>query len=405
MCEGLGKTTGLGGLTDDGLSSLPASALGEQLVELRRGIDRLEFEFSRRLVPFARQQRYEGDGAVTLVSWLRWKCRLGPGAASERVALARQLTELAATRQALASGEIGYHHAAAITRAAVEVGPEALSQAEPMLLEAARQLDPHRLRLLTLHLRHCVDPDGVLADHNLAYDRRRLHLSEGLDGIFYLDGLLDAEGGATVRTALNALLGPADPGDDRTAPQRRADALVELARQRLDAGDLPEVAGQRPHLTVTAPLATLRREPQAPAAELEWAEPVPAETVRRLACDASLTRVLLGPDSEPMDVGRATRTIQPALRRALVVRDRGCRFPGCDRPPSWTDGHHLTHWADGGETTLANLVLLCRRHHRRVHEERWQLARGDNTALVAMAPWWTSTHSGHSQGLAPPLAS
>jgi hypothetical protein len=119
---------------------------------------------------------------------------------------------------------------------------------------------------------------------------------------------------------------------------------------------------------------------------MRWAGAVVAETVRRLACDATASRVTVGPSGEPLDVGRAVRTIPPAMRRALVVRDGGCRFPGCDRPPEWTDGHHLRHWADGGETKLDNLVLLCRRHHRVVHEGRWRLSRGEDGRLVAQPP-------------------
>jgi 5-methylcytosine-specific restriction endonuclease McrA len=92
------------------------------------------------------------------------------------------------------------------------------------------------------------------------------------------------------------------------------------------------------------------------------------ETARRLACDASVTRVVLSPESQPLDVGRRTRLIPPAIRTALVVRDRGCTYPGCDRGPQWTDAHHVRHWADGGSTSLDNLVLLCRQHHRAVHE-------------------------------------
>jgi hypothetical protein len=96
--------------------------------------------------------------------------------------------------------------------------------------------------------------------------------------------------------------------------------------------------------------------------------PIDAATVRRLACDASVTRVVLGPRSEPLDVGRRTAVVPPAIRRAVVVRDRRCRFPGCDRPPPWCDAHHVTHWGDGGATSVDNLVLLCRRHHRLTHE-------------------------------------
>jgi hypothetical protein len=111
-----------------------------------------------------------------------------------------------------------------------------------------------------------------------------------------------------------------------------------------------------------------------------------AETVRRVACDASVSRVEVGAAGEPVNVGRASRTIPSALRRALVVRDGGCRFPGCDRPPEWTDGHHVRHWADGGETTLQNLVLLCRRHHRAVHEGRWRVAVEPDGGVTAQPP-------------------
>ncbi len=327
-----------------------------------------------------------------------------PGGASERVEVARNLHHLPRAAEAFAAGEIGYQHAAAIAWAIHEVGPEAAARSESVLVESARVLDPARLRLVTRHVRHCVDPDGALRDANKAYDRRAFYLSESLDGVFHVDGILDAEGGAVLRTALNALM-PGESGEPRPAAQRRADALVELARQRLDQGDLPEVGGQRPHLTITARIETLMGEPESPAGEMEWASPVPAETVRRLACDASISRVLFDPASQPIDVGRATRTISPALRRALAARDRGCRFPGCDRPPSWTDCHHLTHWPDGGETNPANVVSLCRRHHHRVHEEGWRLARGDGGGLVAIQPAWTTLRSGSSPGLAPPLAS
>jgi hypothetical protein len=223
--------------------------------------------------------------------------------------------------------------------------------------------------------------------------------------MFVIDGLLDAEGGAALRTALNALEEKWDVGDERTGSQRRADALVELARQRLDAGTLPDVAGQKPHLSITAHASTLMKEKGASAGELEWSEPITADAVRRVACDCAWTRILLGPNSEPIDVGRCTRSIPPALRRALVVRDKHCRFPGCDRPPDWCDGHHLIHWIDGGETSLENTCLLCRRHHRFVQELGWQLRWGAPGEIIAIKPWWTKDDSGHRSGVAPQIAS
>ena len=392
-------------LENESIEPLTETALGEDIADLRRAIDRLEFQFTRRLDLFARRQGYVAFGFVTLVAWLRRTCRLAPGAASQRAEMARNLPSLRNTSDALASGDIGFHHAAVIAHSVTEVGVEAVLRQEATLLEAARNMDPKRLSIVTCHLRYCEDPDGVLAGANDNYDRRYLHLSQTLDGIFRIDGQLDAEGGATLRTALNALEEPWLADDNRSAAQRRADALVELGRQRLDAGNLPEVGGQKPHLTVTASVDTLAKQPGAPAAELEWSLPITADMARRITCDCAKTRVLLDARSEPIDVGRYTRTVPPALRRALVIRDKHCRFPGCDRPADWCDGHHLIHWIDGGQTTLANTCLLCRRHHRFVHELGWELRWGAPGQLIAIKPWWMSNGSGHLRGVAPPVAS
>jgi hypothetical protein len=372
-------------LHEQDLDHLSDGALAEDLVTLRHGMDRLEAEFARRLRRFDAQHGYLSERAASLVSWLRIRCRMSPGAAAQRVDVARQLPHLPLTEHALVSGDIGFHHAAVIARCASEVGAEAVAPVEETLVEAARKLDPGRLRFVTRHLRHCVDPDGALADANADHARRFFNISESFDGVFFLNGKLDAEGGALVRAAIDALDTPV-AHDDRASWQRRADALVELAKRQLQSGELPAVAGQRPHITVTTSAETLQRWPGAPAGEMSWAGPVVAETVRRLACDAAVTHLTVGPGGKPLDVGRAARTIPPAIRRALVTRDRGCRFPGCDRPPEWTDAHHLQHWADGGETRVDNLVLLCRRHHRMVHENAWRLSWAADGRLVAEPP-------------------
>lgn len=372
-------------LVGEAIDNFGEDALVEDLVALRRHIDRLEADFNRRLNAFWHQQRHLSDVAASLTSWLRVKCRLSTAAASQHADAARQLPDLPLTADALRSGAIGFHHAAVIARCAAEVGADKVRPTEQILIEAAQKLDPGRLRLVTRHLRHCVDPDGALEASNDDHAHRWFHISQTYDGVFVLDGKLDAEGGALLRTAIDALEKPA-AGDDRNASQRRADALVELASRQLRAGALPEVNGQRPHLTITAPLATVEGVKGAPAGELAWAGPVVAETVRRLACDAAVTRVTLAENGEPLNVGRATRSIPPAIRRALVARDGGCRFPGCDRPPEWTDGHHIKHWADGGDTKLDNLVLLCRRHHRPVHEHGWGLAWRADHSLASVPP-------------------
>src|SRR5207237_912154 len=144
-------------------------------------------------------------------------------------------------------------------------------------------------------------------------------------------------------------------------------ALTEICRQWLDRGDRPSVAGERPHVTVTIDLDSL--EGMKGRSELDDGAVITADAARRLACDASISRVIMRGRSEPLEVGRRTPVVAPALRRAVVIRDRGCRFPGCDRPPGWCDAHHVVHWADGGSTLLENLILLCRPHHRLIHQE------------------------------------
>jgi hypothetical protein len=155
-------------------------------------------------------------------------------------------------------------------------------------------------------------------------------------------------------------------GDLRTYAQRRADALGEICRRYLDSVDRPMVGGERPHLTVTVDLETLEGR-TGRRCELDEAGVITPEAARRLACDASVARIVTAGRSEPLDAGRRTPVVSPALRRALVIRDGGCRFPGCGRPQGWCDAHHVVHWADGGTTALSNLVLLCRAHHRAVH--------------------------------------
>ncbi len=392
-------------LETEDFESFTDTALGDGIVELRTTIDRLEFQCSRRLDLFARRHGYEAFGFVTLISWLRRACRLLPGAAVQRAEVARNLPSLPDISKALAAGDIGFHHAAVVAHSVTEVGVEAVARQEPTLLEAAHNLDPKRLSYVTRTIRYCEDADGALAADNENYDRRYLHISQTLNGIFVIDGQLDAEGGAIVRTAINACEQPFRHDDQTTGSQRRADALVELCRQRLDAGTLPETGGQKPHLTVTASIETLTKMPGAPAGAIEWSQPINAEVVRRIACDCAMTRVLLDGRSEPINVGRCTRTFPPAMMRALAVRDKHCRFPGCDRPPAWCDGHHLIHWIDGGETSVANGCLLCRRHHRFVHELGWELRWGAAGEIIAIKPWWLRSDSGHLAGVAPPLAS
>jgi uncharacterized protein DUF222 len=177
--------------------------------------------------------------------------------------------------------------------------------------------------------------------------------------------------------------------DDRTAGQRRADALVELCRR--PGAEHRDGAGPRPQVIIRASVETLAGLEGAPAGQLEGGGMIPAETVRRLACDASLIRMTSnghasGHDELIAEITHASRSIPASTRRALATRDHDCVFPSCDRPPAWCDGHHLIFWGDGGPTVLENLALVCRPHHRLVHEGGWQLVRRKGGHWIAMPP-------------------
>jgi hypothetical protein len=348
------------------------AALGEGLVQIREvGIDPLEAAFATGVRRFDKSGEYKADGALSLTAWLRWKCKLSGGAAMERVEIARQLEQLPKTEAALAKGDVGFQHVAVLARTAEHVGAAAVRKEEGKLLQAARTMDPGQFTTVAKNFEHRVDAAGALAEANHAYQRRYLHVGEPVDGLVRLDGLLDAEGGATLRTALQPFMKPVKD-DARTYAQRQHDALMELCRQ--GSGSKRDGAGPRPQLIIRASLETLAGIPGAPAGELEGGGTVPAETVQRHACDSAISRIT-GHGELEQELNHATRTIPASTRRALEARDRRCVFPGCTRPPIWCDGHHLVWWTRGGATALPNLALLCRPHHRLVHEEGWILER------------------------------
>src|SRR5919204_1204291 len=358
-------------------------ALGEALIGIRESaIDPLEAIFAEGVRRFDNSGEFASQGALSMTAWLKWRCRLSGGAAAERVEIARQLDKLPQTQAAFARGELGYQHVAVIAKAADHVGTAAVRKEEGMLLKAAGAMDAGQFVTVAKNFEHRIDASAALAEANSAYKRRYLHIGEPVNGLVRLDGLLDAEGGATVRAALSSLMKPVKE-DDRSHGQRCADALVELCRR----GSVKNLAGfgndgaskrdgsrPRPQLIIRASHDTLVGIPGAPAGELEGGGPVPAQTVQRHACDAALV-VISGRNEIEQELNHAARTIPPSTRRALEARDGHCIWPGCGRPEAWCDGHHLVWWTRGGKTALHNLALLCRPHHRNVHEGGWRIER------------------------------
>jgi len=366
----------------------------EILLRLRNEVDG---ELLRELLVCDRSGEAARLGGGSTVGWLADAGRLDHRHASSLVRTARGLADrLPAIATALSTGDITFEHARVLNRAVTPARVAlaqtdyagGMAQAEDDLLTVAILANPETTHRAAQSWAHTLDPQAQAMTQAQQHEARELYLDRTYDGMLSINGRLDREAGDVLLTAIGALSTPRAGGlsgdtDQRTGPQRRADALIELCQQVLTAGGLPEVAGERPHLNLTVSLESLEQRAGAPAAQLGHTGPVTGETARRLACDASISRIVTDGPSQILDVGRRTRTIGPALRRALFVRDGGCVHPGCDRPPSWCEGHHLKHWVDGGTTDLANLVLLCRRHHRAQHEGGRALQRPtDRTGYI-----------------------
>jgi hypothetical protein len=247
---------------------------------------------------------------------------------------------------------------------------------EAEMLIAADRLNPADLRRFVGRLRYTYARDAVRRDDASRYQLRQFHLANSFDRLGAVQGWLLPEVAAGLRILLENRLTPPAPDDERTTPQRMHDAFAAWIDETLSTGDVHQDGGERPHVTVVVDVQTLRNAPDAPAGILERYGPIRGEAARRLCCDAQVARVVTDGKSEILDAGRLTRSITPAQRRALKVRDGDtCVVPGCTTPTRWCQVHHLKPWSDGGATDLANLGHVCLSHHHDVHEGGYTLRR------------------------------
>ncbi len=365
--------------------------LGDKIAELSAHLDAA----TARLLALIREFDARGGwntGFRSCAAWLSWRVGLDLGAARERVRVARALEALPLVAQALAGGQVSYAKVRAITRVAT---PET----EARLLAVARAGTAAHVERIVRGWRW-VDRRAEARETAQRHAGRALHVYQDEDGMTVLRGRLEPEVGALLVQALaaaretlyqrerrteGAAAGSGNvSAETPTMAQQQADALAFLAESALHQGLDPGAPGERYQVVVHVDAPVLADPGQPGQSVMEDGARVSAETSRRLACDAS--RVVMRHDEagRAVEIGARTRTIPPALRRALQHRDRGCRFPGCG--VRFGQGHHLRHWAHGGPTTLSNLALLCRRHHRAVHEEGYQVARGPDGTLRFRRP-------------------
>jgi hypothetical protein len=372
--------------------------LADEIVVLSAHIHAATHRLLMLIVHFDRLRGWEPAGHRTCAHWLAARTGIDLGAAREKVRAARALERLPLTGEAMARGELSFSQVRALTRVAQ---PES----ERDLLEPARGATTAQLERMLRAWKRCGRQDE--AEHERErIDARCLAIFPDDDGMYVVRGRLTPEAGALLMRALDAAgdalfrtacdcaaiaaedehaiaqLRTSIHASDhaRAAAQRRADAVALTAERALAAGFDDGRSGARAErykVVLHVDAATLSESAEPGRSELEDGTRVSAETSRRLACDAAVVRATRAADGAVLDVGRRTRTVPPSLRRALEIRDRGCRFPACGA--RYTDAHHVRHWADGGETSLSNCLLLCSHHHRLVHEGGWRVA------------WWGDT--------------
>jgi hypothetical protein len=393
-------SSSLDALAADDLHAMVAPRVLDRVAELVRASNRIAAELTRTVRHAEVTQAAEHDGLASMQSWLRGHARLSPGAAGQMVRNGRALEQLPAVAAGFADGAVTPDQVAVAApvvavdnqQAAAAQGVD-LAAVDAALAEVAATQPHAQLGRVVGHYLARLDPDGPEPDPT---EGRSLTLSRHSDGCLSLRGQLDPVGGEKLQAALESIVQATRPkGDTRTRAQQQADALVQLADNALAAGQLPICRTVKPQLIVTIGLEDLLDPSSGPgAATTGFDATLSAARARWVACDATVTRLVLDPDGQPLDVGRSKRVVPPHLRRAVEQRDRGCVFAGCGAPTHWCDVHHLLEWIVGGETSLANSALLCERHHTKVHhgfrvdrppDGRWRTYRPDGTEIAVPA--------------------
>jgi hypothetical protein len=442
--------------------ALPDQRVRDELLGLLRCANTVQALVASRLDVFDTRELAEVDGFRTAQAWLRGFGRLSVGAAAGAYKRARVLRALPALQAAALDGAVSSDHVDKVLDLTGRVDLEQIKAYDDILAELSAAAGPAETKKACERIADHHDPDGADPDPQADFDRRDLTVSVS-GGMTYVKGRFDPEGGAAFQAVLDAVMRPPAKDDSRSAGQRRADAVIDLCRATLAGGELSTVHGVRPQIgllltpqqltgltagadaaagaggvggdvgaaaagafaqawaAATNPLTRIAGPLAAPADALtaagvapvdkpwlDWVGPVSPATARRIACDAEFFRIVLDPrNGLPLDVGSAYRIVPPWIRKAVLARDRTCRWPGCDAPRAWLDIHHLMPWAIYRRTTVDESLALCRFHHVRVHECGWTLDFDATTGQVSVTrpdgspyelgpsqPWTTTATQG-----------
>jgi hypothetical protein len=350
---------------------------GDDLEVLALASQRLQLVVAVNVGAFDHDNQWAFDGATSMTNWLTARGQTTAGAAM--LIRIGNVVRVCPTVATLAdTGELTL---AQVNTIATAIGPHLtlFSDIEADLAPTLTHLSNRETAIVMEQWRAAADDtDSRTPD---TFEARRLHLSSGLDGTMHLDAVLDSASGDIIQRALDTATTPDGDSESRTPAQTRHDALVDICQWfLLHANDDP-TSRNRPVLELTIPLNDVKAHCAGTTTDGHL---FPAADLAATACDCTVHRVVINPLGSILDYGRATRIVPHNLFRALAIRDKGCRHPGCDRPATWCDAHHIIQWQHGGRTNLANMILLCRRHHRLTHTPGWTLHYNHATNTVTI---------------------
>jgi hypothetical protein len=369
-------------------STVSTPELVREITTLAGHLNAANARFLALIAELDRRRGWAEAGVKSCAHWLNWQCGISLGAAREKVRVARALETLPRVAAAMADGRVSYFKARELTRVATPAN-------EDYLLNIALCGTASHVEDVVRGYRRALDAEELSREAVQQRDQH-LWLHTEPDGSLSIRGRVPAEVGALFKRALEAALDTLPIPENVPAGtfsgseelhrsrKRRVEALATLAESFLANGPKDLSGADRHQIVVHVDVETLKHDHPG-RCELEHGPAIASETARRLACDCSVVRIIENAKGEPLDVGRKTRTLPPGIRRALNARDKGCRFPGCCFK-RYVDGHHVKHWANGGETRLSNLVTLCRFHHRLVHEGKVVIQTLDDGAFRFVRP-------------------
>ncbi|TWH71858.1 HNH endonuclease signature motif containing protein [Modestobacter roseus] len=395
--SGLDVLAALDGLAGEDLHGMTGGQVLDRTALLVAVQNRVAAELTRTVRHAAVSQAAERDGLRSMRSWLIGHVRVSAGEADRIVRAGRVLESFPVLAAGFAAGEVS---AAQVNVVADKVGDREVARAAEQGIDlGAFDVDWARVAAESPHASMvaavqafdaALDPDGPEPDPT---EGRRLTIVTHADGSITARFDADAVGGEKFKAVIESHVQADRPkGDTRTRPQQQGDALVQVCDNQLAAGNLPTLRTVKPHVVVGVDLEDLVDDATgAGAAELGFGATISAARARYLACDGSISRIVMGPDGVPLDLGRDHRVVTPGLRKAVERRDKSCVFTGCGAPTWWCDVHHLIHWLHGGETSLTNSALLCERHHTKVHhgfrverqpDGQWRTWRPDGSEIL-----------------------